>query len=304
MKKNIRKFLYSTTALVAVAFSTIAVAGSVSDMADKDAQDKLPDWLKRIEVEGNFAADGKPAYSVMTVQPISDEENSVIFNQSRVAYSTDGRTTANIGLGYRQLTNNQKIMLGVNAFYDHQFPYGHQRSSYGAEVKSSAFELNGNYYVANSGWRDADTIFEERALDGHDVEIGAQLPYLPWAWGFVQNFYYDGKAGDDLEGMKYSLRLRPFKNIEFEGGHTSTDETSDNNFVMARYRIGFNEPKYVSNVRKSGWVSSRAFETGESMADRKLEKVRRSNEITVERRVKSSAGGTGARASVILARGS
>lgn len=304
MVKNFKKILYSTTAIAIITASTIAYSASVKDVADEGAMEKIPDWMKRVEFEGSFAADGKPAYSVMTVQPISDNGNSVFFNQSRVAYSTDGRTTANVGVGYRQLTNDEKILMGVNAFYDHQFPYGHQRSSYGAELRSSAFEVNGNYYVANSGWRDAGTIFEERAMDGRDIEIGAQVPYLPWAWGFVQNFYYDGKAGDDIQGMKYSLRLRPFENIEFEGGHTSNDETSDNNFIMARYRIGFNEPKSVSAVRRSGWVSSRAFETGESMMDRKLEKVRRSNEITVERRVKASAGGLGGRVSVIMARGS
>jgi adhesin/invasin len=41
-------------------------------------------------------------------------------------------------------------MLGVNAFYDHEFPYDHGRYSIGLEARSTVGEVNANMYQATT----------------------------------------------------------------------------------------------------------------------------------------------------------
>ena len=159
--------------------------------------DNLPDYLKRIELSWDVSTEGKPLYDILTVQPLlqSDNLHHTIFTQARVAYGDDGRTTANVGLGYRNLTLDEKLILGVNSFFDYEFPYHHQRVGLGVEIKSSALELYSNYYNAVTDWRYADTGYIEKALDGYDVEIGTQLPYLPWAYLFAKKYHTEiGRA--------------------------------------------------------------------------------------------------------------
>ena len=72
------------------------------------------------------------------VAPLSDQEDieNTIFTQVSAFY-TDNRTTLNAGLGYRRLVSDNTLMLGVNAFYDHEFPYDHGRYSIGLEARST-----------------------------------------------------------------------------------------------------------------------------------------------------------------------
>jgi len=46
-------------------------------------------------------------------------------------------------------------------------------------LKASAFELTANSYKALTKWKKGKSGNQERALDGHDIELGAQIPYMP-----------------------------------------------------------------------------------------------------------------------------
>ncbi len=284
--------------------ATAQIVGSaISKIFDNDYED-APEWLKRTEFEHTISNNGKPQVGVTTVQPVYNSGNNYVFNQSRLAYGNDGRTTGNVGLGYRRISEDTQKIYGANYFYDFQGPYGHQRSGVGAEIKSSAFEVNTNYYHPHTGWRDADTIYEEHALEGYDAELGSQIPYMPFAWAFAKGYQYKSEIdkSENITGMQYTLRVRPLNNIDIEGGYDNNNEAKPSNFIQLKYRIGFNEPKTIT---KKSMFSSQPFEIGESMKDKIYEKIRRSNNITVERRVKGAAGPTaGGTARVRVAIGS
>lgn len=317
--KNIKTVLLITT-LLSGAYATNAISGEASNESADQTTDQIlstaiakildndhedaPEWLKRTEFEHTLSNNGKPQVGVTTVQPIYTSGKNYVFNQSRLAYGNGGRTTGNIGLAYRYLANNDKAIYGVNYFYDFEGPYGHQRSGLGAEMKSSAFEVNANYYHPHTGWRDVDTIYEEHALEGFDGEFGAQVPYMPWAWWFAKGYQYSSEINksENITGMQYSLRLRPFENIELEGGYNNSNETKPSDFVQLRYRIGFNEPNTIT--KKKSMFSSRPFELDIDMKDKIYDKIRRSNNITVERRVKGTTGTTGGTATVRVSIGS
>jgi hypothetical protein len=52
-------------------------------------------------------------------------------------FHKDNRTTINTGLGYRKLTLENNLLIGVNGFYDHEFPYNHGRTSLGLELRTT-----------------------------------------------------------------------------------------------------------------------------------------------------------------------
>ena len=60
----------------------------------------------------------KPTFSIMSVNEIKKLDNGTIFNQTSIN-THDGDETINIGFGTRRLLNDNTIIFGANAFYDH-----------------------------------------------------------------------------------------------------------------------------------------------------------------------------------------
>jgi hypothetical protein len=169
----------------------LGAARSVLGAGIGSLKEDAPGWLKRTEVEFDFTESSKPEFSLLTVQPLFQAEDylNTLFTQGRVAYGRDGRRTLNLGIGYRRLVSDEALMLGINTFFDYEAPFSHRRVGVGGEIRSGPLELNVNYYEALSGKRNANKGALERALDGYDLEVGAQIPYLPWARLFGKYFY-------------------------------------------------------------------------------------------------------------------
>lgn len=68
-------------------------------------------------------------------------------------------------------------MLGINAFYDRQFPVAHQHEPR-PQASAGDFDVFANRYVALSGWQEKDASFDERPLSGWDVGVAGQVPGL------------------------------------------------------------------------------------------------------------------------------
>ena len=227
--------------------------------------------------------------------PLSDQKDieNTIFTQVSAFYK-DNRTTLNAGLGYRRLVSDNTLMLGVNAFYDHEFPYDHGRYSIGLEARSTVGEINANMYQATTKWKSAKSGFEERALDGWDIEAGLPLPYMNWATVFVKRYNWDGVDGaKDLKGNDAQLRayLPILPGLEIQAGRTFKDDDKDSNYFIATFNIAeafSNKPN-----QQVQWFNDTAYKL-ESMEDRRYEKVRRKNIIV--KQVKSTVTGFTAKA--------
>ena len=111
----------------------------------------------------------------MSVNEIKKLDNGTIFNQTSIN-THDGDETINIGFGTRKLLNDNTLILGANAFYDHQLTESHERVGVGAEAISSMFDVRGNYYNALSARRTNSEGTIERALDGWDLRADYHLP--------------------------------------------------------------------------------------------------------------------------------
>ena len=230
--------------------------------------------------EGN-----KPEIGIKTFKPLNDTESEITFFQGSL-FAHDERETLNLGFGKRILSDDESFLYGLNAFYDHELDYDHQRGSIGAEIKSSILELNTNNYFAISNEKTGKNNVKEEVADGYDVEIGAHIPYMPTAKIYTKLFEYDIPGGSDFEGLEYSSKIGiPNSGINLEIGYKDFGNASYDDQWF--FNLTFNLSKINPNT---SLVSDEAFERV-SMKDKKYDKVRRENLIVKSKSFSVKAGG-------------
>ena len=231
--------------------------------------------------EGN-----KPEIGILTFKPLNDTDNGLTFFQGSFFTHDGDRETLNLGFGKRILSDDESFLFGLNAFYDHELDYDHQRASIGTEIKSSILELNTNHYFAISNEVTGKNGVKETVADGYDLEIGAHIPYIPTAKFYTKYFEYEIPGGSDFEGLEYSSRIGiPNTGINIETGFI--DYGNNGYEDQWFFKLTYNYSKM--NADKS-FISDEAFERV-SMKDKKYDKVRRENLIVKSKAFAVKAGG-------------
>ena len=244
-----------------------------------------------LTIEGRTASD--PNFTLLTINPLSqsDDKKDLTFFQGSILRQNN-RDTLNLGIGYRQLSDDDKWIYGINAFHDYDMTYEHTRMSIGAELRSSSFEINANKYFATSGAQTGKDGNTERALDGYELEIGGQVPYIPSTKIFVKSWKWEGYQTSDTKGKTYSIQVNApiAPNITLEAGSKDFDTGTDVDFVNLTYRIGLGGAQSEKDKIVQSLIADKAFNTT-SMKDKMLEKVRRKNQIVIQTNFTASAGG-------------
>ena len=232
------------------------------------------------EVQFSAKEDNKPQFTIMTVRPISVHPGKdawfVQLQLSNTQIRSQSRLTTNIGLGYRTLSDNKKSMIGGNVFVDYDAK-GNSRYSLGFEFKTTVFEILINHYEAISGQKTVGD-FKERALDGNDMSINGQIPYLPWAK--INLMHYEWKKvnnSKNSKGDKLSLDLLLTPNVVLELGVDDNNIQKKDNFA----KLSFVFPPREGPSASTDFIADEAFPGGD-MSSQLLSKVKRSNKITLE----------------------
>ena len=228
----------------------------------------------------------KPEIGILTLKPIIDNDDNLLFFQGSFFTHEGDRETLNLGLGNRIFLNDDTFMFGINGFYDYELDYNHQRLSIGTEIKSSIFELNTNHYLGISEEKIGKDNIKEKVADGYDLEIGAHVPYMPTAKMYAKIFEYDIPGGSDYEGVEYSSNIGiPNSGMNFEVGYKDYGNNGYDDQWF--FNLTFSLSKMNPNT---SFVSDKAFERV-SMKDKKYEKVRRENLIVKSKAFSVKAGG-------------
>jgi len=231
--------------------------------------------------EGN-----KPEIGILTFKPLNDTDDTLTFFQGSFFTHDGDRETLNLGFGKRMLSDDESFLFGLNAFYDYELDYDHQRASIGGEIKSSILELNTNHYFAISNEVTGKNSVKETVADGYDLEIGAHIPYIPSAKFYTKLFEYEIPGGSDFEGIEYSSKIGiPNTGLDFEVGYKNYGNNSYEDQWF--FNLTFNINKMNSNT---SLISNQAFERV-SMKDKKYDKVRRENLIVKSKSFSVKAGG-------------
>ena len=231
-------------------------------------------------MSARWTSDNKPEFGILTVQPIyeSNTLKHTVFGQGSV-FLHDNRTTFNLGTGYRRLAMDETLLSGINVFYDHEFPYDHQRMSIGGEIRTTVGELNINYYKAISQWVVGKNDVDERALGGYDLELGIPFPYIPQLIGYAKSFKWNSFNGkSDITGNTYSLK-GAIRGINIEGGIRNYDSLDNERFL----NVSVNVVKFLENRSQKPLIRDKPYELA-SMKDHRFDKVRRENIILKQTR--------------------
>ena len=144
---------YFLIALYALIFSSTVSVADTSKIKSNffgSIESFLNDNFENTEVSIKSTEGLKPQIGILTLKPLVDNDDGLTFFQGSF-FTHDGgdRNTLNLGLGKRIFNDDESVMFGLNAFYDHEIDYDHQRASIGGEIKSSILELSTNHYFHN-----------------------------------------------------------------------------------------------------------------------------------------------------------
>ena len=194
---------------------------------------------------------------------------TLAFSQARFATATNAEgSTTNLGLGIRHRPNDVS-MIGANAFWDYRmtdYSDAHSRLGLGGEYFWKDFEFRNNWYMAITDKKNVivkGVSYEERVVDGWDIELGYRLPNNPKLAFFVKGFNWDYKNTQDNSGLEGSVSWQATPNVGLEAyvsneiSAASTTENSklsgtDETFFGLRMNITGNPVKFEkSNYKKN-----------------------------------------------------
>ena len=257
------------------------LSGKISENISSFAANNF-EKVKYLDFEINAQEYLKPTFSIMSVTEIFKiySDTGTIFNQTSLNTHDDDETI-NIGFGIRKLLNDNKVLIGSNVFYDHQFNDGHKRAGAGAEAISSIFDLRGNYYNAITQ-AIATKDGTETALDGWDAQVDYHLPIKYDVNIFLNAFKFESPtAGSTYEetGNKFGANAK-LGNFLIEGGYMNDNQENDSYFGNIKYVVNFGEDNQSSTPKSATSLTD--------VSDKLYQPVKRENKIRV---VKISASG-------------
>ena len=266
-------------------FTTFAYADTSNDIINK-LSDKVSSFVENTlggdtEFSLEFPENDEVELELLKFKELDSSENQNSFSQFSLhtqEVNDDTRFILNLGYGQRYISSDKSMITGMNAFIDYDTE-GHARTSLGVEAKAPILELTGNYYLGLTG---AETIdgTKEKVLDGYELNLSSQLPFMPWTRVNVQNYdFKKDKASENTGGNLVSLEMNLSPSIQFEASRNFIDTTGvddENSFKIMYY----NPPRNKTSLQ-DGFLSASAFEKGDVEAKMK-DKVRRRNAMTIE----------------------
>jgi len=269
--------------VILVFFSlTYFVSGQAEDISKKIAETTSGYISNLIPGEGTteisiqLRENFKPDFSILGVRELdrTDTENTFVqfslFNTERL---NKERYIGNLGMGKRFLSDDTYTLSGFNAFLDYDH-YGNTRASIGGEIKNAVMGLHSNYYkkIDNGS-------VDEKVLDGYDIELSSQIPYLHWADVFYNTYHWDGVDRDDVKGTKIGTDLLLTSNLALEAAYDDKDKKGLEDEWYAK--ISFVHPPRKGATAQDG-VSSDIWKKEKDMSDEMIAKVKRNNKIMIE----------------------
>jgi hypothetical protein len=261
---------YLLTIFFYLSFITASNADAVTDYISN----LIPgggDTELSIDLRENHSAD----FSILLVRELDSNQSNNTFTQLSLFNTekdSDERIVANLGFGKRFLSEDKFSMTGINTFLDYD-EEGNLRSSIGFEMRNAVLNFAFNNYF---GLDDADG---ENVLDGYDMRLASQIPYIHWADIFINSYSWDGVTRDDVEGLMYGTEMLLSPNINLEIAFDDKDKAGLDDEYYAK--IMFVHPPRNSASISDG-ISSDMWRAQKDMSDEMLTKVKRNNKIMVE----------------------
>tara|TARA_B100000029_G_scaffold176974_1_gene174306 strand:- start:1038 stop:1877 length:840 start_codon:yes stop_codon:yes gene_type:complete len=217
----------------------------------------------------------KPDFNILAVRELDKTDDGNFFTQFSLfntEKNNDERIVGNLGFGKRTLSDDKLMMTGFNTFIDLD-DNENVRGSLGIEARNAVLEFGSNYYL---GINDGD---DEKVLDGYDLRLASQIPYLHWADAFVKSYSWQGVDRDDVKGtmLGADLSLTPTFNLELAYDDKDKAGLEDEWYA----KIHFVYPPREGTSAQDG-ISDTMWREEKDMTGQLLTKVKRQNKIMIE----------------------
>jgi len=269
--------------VILIFFTLIYCVNSNAEELSNKIAETASDYISNLipgdgttEVSIQLRENYKPDFSILGVRELdrTDSENTFIqFSLFNTEKLNKERYVGNLGIGKRFLSDDTYTLTGFNAFLDYDH-YGNTRASIGAEIKNAVMGLHSNYYkkIDNGS-------VDEKVLDGYDIELSSQVPYLHWADIFYNTYHWDGVDRDDVKGTKIGTDLLLTSSLALEAAYDDKDKKGLEDEWYAK--ISFVHPPRKGATAQDG-VSSQIWKKEKDMSGEMLTKVKRNNKIMIE----------------------
>ena len=255
--------------------ATASNSGEISSKVSEYVSNLIP-GEGDTEVSIDLRENNKPDYSILAVREIQKTEDGNFFTQFsffNTEKNNDERLVGNLGFGKRILSDDKTMMTGFNAFIDYD-DIGNARSSLGLEARNAVLEFGYNYYFG------IDDGTDEKVLDGYDLRLASQIPYMHWADIFINAYEWEGRDRDDIKGTKIGSELLLNPNLNLELAYDDKDKAGLKDEWYAK--IMFIHPPRTGPSLQDGFLSSETWKEEKDMSGELLKKVKRNNKIVVE----------------------
>ena len=257
---------------------TSKVSADVSDKISAKVNDYFSNLVPgkgSTEVSIDLRENNSPDFSILAVRELEKSTNGNFFTQFSL-FSTeqnnDERIVGNLGFGKRNLSKDKLTLTGTNLFFDYD-SHGNMRTSLGLEARNAVLEFYGNYY---KGLDEGD---DEKVLDGYDLRLESQVPYLHWADIFYNTYKWKGVERQDIEGAKMGSEIQLTSNVNLEIAYDDKKKKGIEDEWYAR--IMFIHPPKEGPSAKDG-IAKTAWKEEKDMTGELLTKVKRNNKIMIE----------------------
>ena len=227
------------------------------------------------ETSIDLRENNSPDFSILAVRELEKYDNGNFFTQFSLfntEKNNDERIVGNLGFGKRTLSDDKFMMTGINAFLDFD-DAENVRASLGVEARNAVLEFSSNYYL---GIADAT---DEKVLDGYDLRLASQIPYLHWADVFVNSYAWQGEDRDDIEGTKLGSEMYLSPTFSLEVAFDDKDKAGLEDEWYAKL-LFFYPPREGATAQDG--ISDIMWKEERDMSDQLLTKVKRQNKIMIE----------------------
>ncbi len=246
---------------------TTVMAMSLPGFA-QDLQKPTAKWESHIEAEGKLG-NNRDLGEANLFMPIWQNEDSLLFTDIRGRIDNADSEELNLGLGFRQIINNN-LILGGYGLYDRRKTGNenvYNQDTLTAEALTANFEARVNAYIPESGEQDIGagsavgsinggniqvqnfSAPSERALPGVDIEVGAKLNLAPnlELWSYGGGYYFDADGFEKVAGPRGRLEMT-YNNVPYLGAGSKftvgleaqhDDVRGGQQFAIARLRVPF-----------------------------------------------------------------
>ena len=264
--------------LIIVVFFTLNVQADVSNKISSNVSEYFSNLIPgegTTEVSIDLRENNSADFSILAVRELEKSSKGNFFTQLSL-FSTeqnnDERIVGNLGFGKRNLSDDKLMLTGSNIFLDYD-SHGNMRASLGVEARNAVLEFYGNYYMGLDDGRD------EKVLDGYDLRLESQIPYMHWADIFYNTYKWKGVDREDVEGAKLGSEIQMTPSINLEVAYDDKRKKGIEDEWYAR--IMFVHPPKEGPTAQDG-IAKTAWKEEKDMTGELLTKVKRNNKIMIE----------------------